>query len=202
MRVFLAILTLTVLAACAGAPPTPLSPEKAQAVAFRADEPPQITVITMINNKSGAGGHTGLLISASQRVLFDPAGNFRHSQMFRHDDVIYGVTDQKLQVYRSAHARATHHVVSQTLRVSPESAEKALRLAQARGRVPSAFCTNSSTELLRQIPEFADVQVTFYPDKLMDQIARKPGVVTERYFEDDEGNLAAGAAGLEGALPQ
>lgn len=202
MRAFLAILALTFLAACGGGTPSPLAPEKAQAVAYRADGPPQITLITMINNRSGAGAHTGLLISGSQRVLFDPAGTFRHSKMFRHDDVIYGITDQKLQVYRSAHARASHHVVSQTLTVSAATAEKALYLAKARGRVPSAFCANSTSELLRQLPEFADVQVTFYPDKLMDQLIGKPGLVMDRYYENDEGDLADGAAALEGALSQ
>lgn len=39
---------------------------------------PRISLYTMVNNESGAGAHSALVINASQRVIFDPTGTFKH----------------------------------------------------------------------------------------------------------------------------
>lgn len=81
----------------------------------------------MINNGSGTGAHTSLMINASQRVIFDPAGTVRHARLPEKDDVLFGVTPAIEDFYVRAHARKTHHVVIQTLEVPPDVAELALQ---------------------------------------------------------------------------
>lgn len=196
MRIIFGILALSILAACAGGGGEPLTAEKVQAVAFRANETPRLTLLTTVNNRNGQGAHTALLVSGSQRVLFDPAGSFRSEDVFRHNDLMYGVTDRKLQTFRSFQASSRHRVVSQTIPVSAASAERALQLVQARGSVAPAYCANSTAEILQQLPETADVKVTFYPVQLMDQIKAKPGITTSVYYENDAGEVLDGPEGL------
>ena len=47
-------------------------------------------------------------------------------------------------------------------------------------------------EKLAELPGFEDVQVTFDPVKLMEQIARRPDVKTDRYYENDAGDVTDG----------
>jgi hypothetical protein len=98
-----------------------------------------------------------------------------------------------VQAYRSAHARDTHHVVSQEINVTPAQAEKLLRLVQANGAVPGAYCANSTSSLLAQVDGFSSIKPTFYPVNLMEQVAQLPNVRTSEYFEDDSGNVMDGA---------
>ena len=109
--------------------------------------------------------------------------------MTERGDVLYGVTPGWLQAYKSAHARSTFHVVSQEVEVTPAQAEQALRLVQANGSVPGAFCTNATTGILKQIDGFGQIEQTFYPVKLMEQMAQVPGVRTTKLYEDDEGHV-------------
>ena len=97
-------------------------------VAYVHDGPPRISLYTMVNNDSGAGAHSALVINASQRVIFDPAGTIKHDVFIEKDDVLYGVTPSVLQFYTRADARKTQHVLIQDLDVSPEIAEHALQL--------------------------------------------------------------------------
>ena len=83
---------------------------------------PAYLSLTMVNNESGAGAHSALVINASQRVIFDPAGTIKHDVFIEQDDVLYGATPSVLEFYTRAHARKTHHVVIQDLDVSPEIA--------------------------------------------------------------------------------
>ena len=80
-------------------------------VAYVHDGPPRISLYTMVNNESGAGAHSALVINASQRVIFDPAGTIKHDVFIEQDDVLYGATPSVLEFYTRAHARKTHHVV-------------------------------------------------------------------------------------------
>jgi hypothetical protein len=43
--------------------------------------------------------------------------------------------------------------------------------------------------LLGQVPGFGDIETTYYPARFMEQIAKRPGVTTTRYFENDEGHV-------------
>lgn len=159
------------------------------AAAYQAPGPKKITVFTMINNRTGKGGHTALLVNGSQQVIFDPAGSFRDERVVERGDVLYGMTPSWIQAYKSAHARETFHVVTQEMIVTPEQAETALRLVQANGAVPGVYCANATTSLLKKVPGFGDIETTFYPEQFMEQIAKRPGVTTTRYFEDDEGHV-------------
>ena len=86
--------------------------------AYRHDGPPRLTLFTMINNRTGAGAHTSLMINGSQRVIFDPAGSFKHETLPERHDVVYGITPPVADVYTRYHARKTYHVKVQELDVS------------------------------------------------------------------------------------
>lgn len=148
-----------------------------------------ITLFTMVNNRSGSGGHTSLLVNGSQQVIFDPAGSFRDPRVAERADVLYGMTPGWVQAYKSAHARETHHVVSQQLTVTPEQAETLLRLVQSNGAVPGAYCANATSGLLAQVDGFSGIKRTFYPVNLMEQIALLPNVKTTKHYEDDSGTV-------------
>jgi hypothetical protein len=167
---------------------------------YRDAGPPSLTLYTMINNRSGEGAHTALMINASERVIFDPAGSFYSDVTPERNDVLFGITPYIERAYRSAHARSTYHVVSQTIEVSPEQAETAYRLALSNGAVPGAFCTSATSQLLANVPGFETIDSVLYPKKLMDQFEQVPGVRTSRYYEDDSPDLqmalAAGNATL------
>ncbi len=190
----LACLALLVLTACGARAPDSSQPSVTdmRAAAVRVDGPPRLTLITVINNRSGAGGHTALMVSGDQRVIFDPAGSYRPDYVTTYDDVLYGISDAQFRYYRSAHARNTFHVVTQELAVAPQVAAQAIALAQARGPVAGAFCARSTAEILRALPGFSDIRPTFFPTALMAQFAARPGVVTEKYFENDEGDVIDG----------
>jgi len=183
--------------ACGAAIPTNDAPaEVIAAKAYRAPGPATVTVMTMVSNRSGSGAHTALMINGSQRVIFDPAGSFVNDRVPERGDVLYGVTPAVLQGYRSAHARSTYHVVSQTFTVTPEQAEIALRLAMQNGPVARAFCTTATSQLLAQVPGFENTRQTMFPTNLMRQLAARPGVETDKYFEDDAGGIVEGVAGI------
>lgn len=196
-RILIAVLSLAMLAACAADQSPDAPPAQVAAAAFREAGPKSITVMTMVNNRNGQGGHTALLIKGSQTVIFDPAGSFRHSKVVERGDVIYGVSPALLQSYKSAHARSTFHVVSQEIPVSAAQAERALQLAMSNGSVPSAYCTNATTALMRQVPGFDSIRSTFYPVQFMQQVAALPNVRTTRLYENDEGDIIDGVRAAE-----
>ena len=74
-----------------------------------------------------------------------------------------------------------------------------MRLVQANGSVPGAYCANATTNILRQVPGFDDIEPTFYPVKFMDQIAMRPGVTTTRHYENDNGDVIDAVRALRAA---
>ncbi len=154
----------------------------------------------MVNNRTGQGGHTSLMINASQRVIFDPAGSFYADVVPERDDVLYGITPGVEKAYRGGHARSTFHVVIQTLEVTPEQAELAYQLAVTNGRVPGVYCAKSTAALLARVPGFEQIDQTFYPVKLSQSFGSMPGVVTEKYYENDSEDLQQGLAQGNAAL--
>ncbi len=148
----------------------------------------------MINNRTGQGAHTSLMINARERVIFDPAGSFQADIVPVKDDVLFGITPAVEQAYRASHARSTHHAVIQTLQVTPQQAEIAYQLAKQTGPVPGAFCANYTARILQQVPGFEQIDVVYQPKKLSDQFGQIPGVVTETYYEYDDADLQKGLA--------
>ena len=188
------------LAACAEQKKPNADAATLAAASYRHDGPAALTLITVINNRSGQGGHTAMMINASERIIFDPAGSFYADVVPEKDDVLYGVYPAVERAYHSAHARSTHHVMTQRLEVTSEQAQIAYQLAVTNGRVAGAYCARSTVAILKQIPGFEDLNETFYPVKLADQFAKFPGVVTKRYYEDDSEDLQEGLAKGNDAL--
>ena len=175
------------LSGCAGGDtgPPEASPEIVAQSAYRHDGPPALTLYTMVSNNSGAGAHTSLMINASERVIFDPAGSVRHPRLPERGDVLYGVTPEIARFYELAHARETYHVLVQRIEVSPAVAEQALQLAKTNGPVAQVFCTNATSALLRKLPGFEGIGQTFFPLRLSDQFAEYPGVQSRRVYDND-----------------
>lgn len=148
------------------------------------DGPPSLTLITVRSNSTGAGGHTALLINASERVIFDPAGSFWHEEIARKGDVLVGIDPGFYQGYKSMHARPEYNVLTQYVGVSPDVAEQALQLAYARGKVGSAFCAQSTSTILKQLPGFEGIKVTMFPNTLSDSFEAVTGVRGEVFYED------------------
>lgn len=182
------VLLLPVFLAACGAKSDWAPDEMVERMAYRDPGPAYLMLVTMINNRSGSGAHTGLVINASQRVVWDPAGTFKHPRIPERNDVIYGMNPEAFQVYKSAHARETYHVVMQKIEVSPEVAEKAFAIAREMGPVGQAQCSSSTSALLSQLPGFEGVGSHLFPKKLMTAFGQLPGVVEDKLFETDSGD--------------
>ncbi|MET4103584.1 hypothetical protein ABIE58_003026 [Roseovarius sp. MBR-78] len=188
---FCAVLTL---AGCAAESVWSTDAEVSRA-AYAHDGPPRLTVYTMINNKSGAGAHTALMINGNQRVIFDPAGSFNSLRTLpERNDVLYGITPNVEDVYTRYHARKTFHVRIQRLDVSPELAARAMRLVEDAGPVPNAACSLATSRILGELFP-GQVGTSWFPKKTADDFARIPGVTEETLYEyDDDDNSKVLAA--------
>ena len=168
-------------------------------VAYRDPGPARLTLLTMVNNNTGSGAHTSLMINASQRVIFDPAGTVNNKQVLpEQGDVLYGITPRIEGWYKRAHARDTHRVIIQDIDVSPEVAELALRLVQATGGVGQAQCAAATSAILSQLPGFQSISSTWFPNALEEQFQALPGVRRTVLREADTlGDRALADAGAE-----
>ncbi len=186
LRIFW-VLTLLVLGAC-GAPPSVWAPDDVVAKAtYRHPGPKRLTLYTMINNNTGAGAHTSLLINASQRVIWDPAGSFKHEKVPERNDVVIGVSPSVLEFYKGYHARKTFRLRIQELDVSPEIAERTLQEAMNYGSAPEAFCANSTSTILSRIFP-GKIHPTFSPLNLSKQFAGLGANSREVYEYDSDDN--------------
>lgn len=180
----LALCAVLALAGCAGQ--RVWAPDEAVAKStYRHEGPTRLTLFTMINNRTGAGAHTSLMINGSQRVIFDPAGSFKHKSLPERNDVVFGITPHVADVYTRYHARKTYHVKVQELDVSPQVAEAALRAVMSNGAVPSAMCARSTSSILASLPGFERIQTTWFPVKLADAFGEIPGVREQELYEYD-----------------
>lgn len=187
------------LAGCATTPAW--APDEAVArAAYRHDGPPMLTLFTMKNTGSDNGAHTGLMINASQRVVFDPAGTFGHPTIPERNDLHYGVTPRIEEFYVSYHARVSYYVVRQDVPVTAEAAEAAFERAKTIGPVPQAQCTSATCRVLRAAPGWQDIRVTYFPDNLQKQFAARPGVVTQEFRETDSADKAVAQRAFDATL--
>jgi hypothetical protein len=198
-RAFLIGLPMVGLAACAAEPVW--APDDQVTRAFTPQiGPASLTLYTMRNNGSGNGAHTGLMINASQRVLWDPAGTFKADSLPERNDVIYGITPYVEELYASFHARETYFVVGQRLEVPQATAEQILRAVQSYGAVRKAHCTRSTTTILQDIPGFEGIRRTYSPTRLMEDFAKLPGVETWEIREDDADDKRGAGAEINAIL--
>lgn len=172
------------VAGCA-ADPTWAPQADLEARRFVSGGPTSLTLYTVKNTGSDNGAHSALLIDASERVLFDPAGSFQSPAVPERNDVLFGFTPAVERAYVSYHARTEYYVISQKIAVPAATAEMALQLAKAHGAVPKANCTRATSSILRQLPGFDDIGTTWFPNNLSDTLARRPDVITTEIREND-----------------
>ncbi|WP_368184993.1 hypothetical protein [Aestuariibius sp. HNIBRBA575] len=150
--------------------------------------PRSLTLYTMRNTTSDNGAHSSLLINASQRVIFDPAGSFSHASIPERNDVVFGVDPRVEDFYVSYHSRITYYTQIQHLEVPADVAEQALQAALNFGPVSQAMCTRSVSTILSQLSGFERVNVTWFPENLANSFGAIPGVVETTRFETDDDN--------------
>lgn len=183
-RLLLAVLVL--LAAC-GVAQLPWAPdERIAAAAYRSNEPASVTLVTVVTNKGGYGGHTALLINGSQRVLYDPAGSWYQPSVPERADLVYGITPRVWDNYLRYHARKKYHVVLQTRRVSRAVADQAIANAIERGASQNGFCAVNTGHILAATEGFEGAPTGFSPVALMRWFGALPGVTEDRFYEWDE----------------
>jgi hypothetical protein len=184
LRVVLALCALLTLAAC-GAEPKWAPEEQVQAARYIHDGPNAVTLFTVINNRSGSGAHSGLMINDSERIMFDPAGTWTHPRVPERNDVHFGITPRIVSFYIDYHARETYRVVEQTIEVSPGVAALLVQRVKAYGAVPKAQCTTAISSILRGVPGFESLPRTPFPKRLMDAFADLPGVRSQTIYDED-----------------
>lgn len=183
---FLFVLPLWV-AACGGpAEPIWAPQETVRKFAYAHGGPPEIRLYTVVSTRNGSGAHSGLLINTpTERILFDPAGTFALPFTPERNDVHYGMTENAVKVYIDYHARETFDVVEQRLNVTSEQAYLAAQLVKDYGAVPKAQCSLSITSVLRRIPGFESLPVSYFPVSTSKRFGHLPGVSTRVISDDD-----------------
>ena len=159
-----------------------------------------MTLYSMKGIENDRGAHTALLINASQRIMFDPAGSWSQEVMPERNDVLFGVTPRLEDYYVSFHARVTFYVIGQTVEVSPEVAEQAFNLSLKAGPVAPSYCARVTSGLLRQLPGFSGISQTWDPSKIAADYAKLPDVVTREYRENDDDDKSIAAARINAVL--
>lgn len=178
-----AVLALLVLSACGER--IWASDQAVQAARYQHGGAAELTLVTIMNYGSNRGDHTALFINGSERILFDPAGSWKLDTIPERHDVHFGMTPMAGASFYISHIRPTHYAVVQRLVVAPEVAEQAKVLALQAGPVPSARCAASTSRLLRDLPGFDSIRSTFFPQVLMRDFARLPGVQSYELHHDD-----------------
>jgi hypothetical protein len=151
-------------------------------VAYVAGPPATLTLITSINGRSGSGAHSALLINGSQRVLYDPAGSWElgAGQAPERHDLHYGMFPGALDNYLAFQSAGVFYVVEQTITVPVAVADQAIADALQQGATQQAYCSHSVASVLRRVPGFENISVTFFPRALSREFAQIPGVVETR----------------------
>jgi hypothetical protein len=187
-RIYLCFIAILFLAACGGAESKWASDADVAKARYVNTGPTSITLYTVLSVANGSGQHSGLLIKGSENVMFDPAGTWHHPKLAERNDVHFGMSPIMEDFYIDYHARETYDVVQQTILVSPEVAEIAMRRAMANGAVGKAQCTIATSGVLRDVPGFESMPSTFYPKKLMEAFGKLPGVKTRKFTDTDTNN--------------
>lgn len=184
LRILCGLVVALALAAC-GADSKWAPQEQVDAMRFVAGPPTYITLYTVVNTRTGSGAHSAILVNASERVIFDPAGTWYHPKLPERHDVHFGMSDKAVAFYLDYHTRITYNTIEQTIYVSPEVAELVLARVKAYGAVPKAMCTQATSSILRGVPGFESLPQTFYPRKLSEAFGHLPGVTTRVVTDDD-----------------
>lgn len=188
MRRFLIALALPVLLAACGADNKWASDDAVRQARHATQEPPSITLLTVVGIPRGEGAHSALMINGSQRVIFDPAGSWEHPRIPERHDVLYGIDDNFKNFYIDYHARQTYWVAEDRILVSREVADAAIRAAEAQGATNKSFCAISTGQVLRNVPGFEGAPVGFSPNNLRRWFSTLPGVTERKHYDGDPAN--------------
>ena len=162
-------------------------PDTVAAVRYKSDEAPYVELVTMVKKSTGKGAHSALIINASERVIFDPAGTFQHEELAEVEDVHHGATDRLVSYYQRYHARFSHFVHVQRVYLDPPTAERLLLRARSNGAVGKMFCSNETAEVMKSIPQFAFFRTSMFPENLRVDMAKVSNVEDSYVYEDDDG---------------
>ena len=180
-RLALLVAVMLGLAGCGGGAKRAAAPDPVPARALQPNPgAAEVTLLTVVNNRSGAGDHAALLIAGTQRVIYDPAGSFDLPSVPRRHDVLYGISPTVEEVYLGYHARATHHVVAQTLPLEQAQADALIATAEAQSPATAGLCAVRASAVLRTLPELAGLSTSFFPRRLRESFADRPGVTRRR----------------------
>ena len=186
----LSLLALVVLTAC-GADGKFASDEAVARAHYVSSDPPSITLITSINNRSNTGAHTALIINGAERILFDPAGSWDQPAAPERNDVRFGMSPPFLLNYLQYQGPDPFRVVQQTVLVTPEVANLAIAAAEAYGAVPKAACATAVSKILRGLPGFEGVSSTPFPKALSKIFESVTGAtLTMTTFANPDGTLS------------
>lgn len=180
---------LALLSACGSGRPV-ASEQMVEHVRYHDPSPPSLTLLTSIRTATGVGAHSALIINASQRVIFDPAGSFQATSEGmpagpQRGDVIYGVTPEVLKAYIGFQSGKGFHAVTITLPVSAEVAEDALQKAENHGWVSQAFCADATSSLLASLPGLkGELHTALFPRQFMRNFAKLPGVTAIKTYQN------------------
>ncbi|MEM7487541.1 MAG: hypothetical protein AAF390_00290 [Pseudomonadota bacterium] len=184
MRRFAFALVLPLaLAACAGGDNVYASMKDVREFSWTEPGPTKLTLLTVVNNRGDEGAHSALMVTGSQRVLFDPAGSWSNPAAPERGDVKYGITPPMLANYIDYHARPEFRVIVHEMDVTPEMAEMAIRTVEAHGPSNKATCGRTISGVLRDMG-FTEIGRSWFPKRIMSDFARLPGV-TETVLRDD-----------------
>jgi hypothetical protein len=187
LRVCVALVLAGAMSACAA--DSVWAPEEAvQRAAYRPGGTPTVTLMTMVSNTNGSGGHSALIIDGAQRLVFDPAGSWHHPLVPERNDVLYGMGEPFMGFYLDYHARETYHIVMQEIDVTPETAAALSAAVQSYGAVPQAQCSLSISRVLSQTPGFESIGTNWFPVRTMQRFGALPGVRERQIFDDDSDN--------------
>lgn len=182
----LALAAIFTLAACADN--IYATDEEVAKARFVSDDPPSITLYTVIGIPRGEGAHSSLLINGSQRVIYDPAGSWSHPAIPERHDTLYGITDNFKAFYIDYHARETYWVAEEKIPVSRAVADAAIRAAEENGASMKSFCANETANVLRRVPGFEAAPRTMRPLVLRDWFRTLPGVTSKAHRDGDPDN--------------
>lgn len=184
-----ALLALVALSGCAITAESVWAPDaEVQRYAYSNNEPPSVTLYTVINNRTGEGGHTAVMINGAQRVMWDPAGTWWNPASPERNDVHYGITPRMEEIYVDYHARESWRVVVQEVPVSRATADGLIAAFEANGAAGKGTCALATTRIMSQFPEFRDMKVTWFPKRLMAYFDGLPGLKKSVVYDDDDDN--------------
>lgn len=186
MRLLLCLIALLGLTACAE--PKWAPQEQVDAVRYVEGPPNYITLYTVVNKATGSGAHSAILVNASERVIFDPAGTWYHPKLPERNDVTFGMNEKALAFYIDYHTRKTYDTIEQKVYVSPEIAELVLERVKNNGAVAKGMCTIATSSVLIGVPGFESLPRTFFPRKLSEEFGKLPGVTTRVIVDTDDDN--------------